>query len=198
MRGMAGQSSVQQPLQSTKPYRPIKAGTVGLLGSTANLANAAIGAGVLAFPLAFAEAGLVLGPALTVFFALTLGYTLHVIATAADAARRTPGGSAGSYQEIVKTLLGRRAEKIVIWLQVIYLTGCNVCMLIIICDQVKPILEAHLNPDSFEVRHLLVLVAWGVCFPLSLIRDMSVFAWPSLLSQIGPLPLTPAAHRPAK
>ena len=61
---------------------------------------------MLAFPLAYAEAGLVLGPCLTLFFAATLGYTLHVIATAADAARSTPGGSAGSYQEIVKTLLG--------------------------------------------------------------------------------------------
>lgn len=31
------------------------------------------------------------------------------------------------------------AEKAVIWLQVVYLTGCNVCMLIIICDQLKPV-----------------------------------------------------------
>merc|ERR1740130_1314283 len=58
-------------------------------------------------------------------------------------------------------------------------------MLIIICDQLKPVLVHHFGESSVEVRYLLVAVAWAVCFPLSLIRDMSVFAWPSLASQLG-------------
>jgi hypothetical protein len=48
------------------PSKQQAGGSVGLVGSTANLANAAIGAGVLAFPLAYKEAGLILGPLLTV------------------------------------------------------------------------------------------------------------------------------------
>ena len=157
---------------------------VGILGSMANLANAAIGAGVLAFPLAYREAGLVLGPLLTVLFGTILGYTLHEILRAAIVARdRT--GSAGSYQEIVAAVLGPRAEKIIIVLQAVYLTGCNVCMLMIIRDQVKPVLMKDLGPEHWAVRFLLPLAAWGICFPLSLIRDMSVFAWPSSLSQVG-------------
>jgi len=43
---------------------------VGLTGSMVNLANAAIGAGVLAFPRAFALSGIVLGPLLALFFAV--------------------------------------------------------------------------------------------------------------------------------
>ena len=161
-----------------------KVGKVGLIGSTANLANAAIGAGVLAFPVAFREAGLVLGPLLTIAFGLILGYTLHVISLAADAARRKTG-AAGSYQEIVKALLGERAEKVIIGLQAVYLTGCNVCMLMIIRDQVLPILTHSFGQQSPIVRFLLPIAAWAVVFPMSLIRDMSVFAWPSSISQLG-------------
>ena len=157
---------------------------VGILGSMANLANAAIGAGVLAFPLAYQEAGLVLGPLFTILFGTILGYTLHVISRAAIVARARTG-SAGSYQEIVAAVLGPRAEKVIIVLQAVYLTGCNVCMLMIIRDQVKPVLMKDLGPEHWAVRFLLPLAAWGICFPLSLIRDMSVFAWPSSLSQLG-------------
>jgi sodium-coupled neutral amino acid transporter 7/8 len=157
---------------------------VGIIGSMANLANAAIGAGVLAFPLAYQEAGLVLGPVFTIVFGTILGYTLHVISRAAIVARERTG-SAGSYQEIVAAVLGPRAEKTIMVLQAVYLTGCNVCMLMIIRDQVKPVLLKDLGAESLVVRGLLPLAAWGICFPLSLIRDMSVFAWPSSLSQLG-------------
>lgn len=157
---------------------------VGVLGSMANLANAAIGAGVLAFPLAYKEAGLVLGPLFTVAFGAILGYTLHVISRAAIVARERTG-SAGSYQEVVGAVLGPRAEKTIIVLQAVYLTGCNVCMLMIIRDQVAPVLTKDLGAHHWVVRGLIPLAAWGICFPLSLIRDMSVFAWPSSLSQLG-------------
>lgn len=178
--------SLNAPLVS---YSSIETGgdagkKVGVLGSMANLANAAIGAGVLAFPLAYQEAGLVLGPLLTVAFGLILGYTLHVISRAAIVAREKTG-SAGSYQEIVGAVLGPRAEIAIIVLQAVYLTGCNVCMLMIIRDQVKPVLLKDLGPAHWAVKGLLPLAAWGICFPLSLIRDMSVFAWPSSLSQLG-------------
>eukprot|EP00729_Bicosta_minor_P029209 gene29209-29417_t len=48
-------------------------------GSVFNLANAAVGAGILAFPYAFAKAGLVVGIIIALSFASILGMGLHVI-----------------------------------------------------------------------------------------------------------------------
>ena len=53
-------------------------------------------------------------------------------------------------QEIVKTLLGPTAENAIIILQVVYLTGCNVCMLMIICDQVSPVLLVRIPHSRFQ------------------------------------------------
>lgn len=149
--------SLNAPLMSTDvPRAGSGAGAtgkkVGIVGSMANLANAAIGAGVLAFPLAYQEAGIVLGPLLTVAFGTILGYTLHIIASAADVARKRTG-NAGSYQEIVKTLLGPTAENAIIILQVVYLTGCNVCMLMIICDQVRKTCGFCIKNDEVCIKN---------------------------------------------
>ena len=60
------------------------------------------------------------------------------------------------------------------------------CLLLLLKPLLSPlwssspqVLVHHFGESSVEVRYLLVAVAWAVCFPLSLIRDMSVFAWPS-------------------
>ena len=77
----------------------------GLIASMANLANAAVGAGVLALPDAFKLSGLALGPVIAVIFAILLGYSLHVLGLASDYSRREHG-AARSYQEIVHNVLG--------------------------------------------------------------------------------------------
>ena len=104
--------------------------------------------------------------------------SLRDIQSARVARART--GKAGSYQEIVGALLGPRAEVTISVLQAVYLTGCNVVMLIIMRDQIKPVLarmceHVHCGDLLADNTHgwLLPLIAWGVCFPLSLIRDMS-------------------------
>jgi hypothetical protein len=104
--------------------------------------------------------------------------SLRDIQSARVARART--GQAGSYQEIVGALLGPRAEVMISVLQVVYLTGCNVVMLIIMRDQIKPVLahmceHVHCGDLLADNTHgwLLPLIAWVVCFPLSLIRDMS-------------------------
>ena len=130
------------PLLATMPARGAGSGA-GFVASIANLANAAVGAGVLALPYAFKLTGLALAPAIAAVFALLLGYSLHVLAVASDfakskSAKGTMPGSAKSYQEIVKVILGDTAEKIIMALQLFYLTGSCIVYLIIMNDQVRP------------------------------------------------------------
>jgi hypothetical protein len=73
----------------------------GLLSSIFNLVNAAVGAGVLAFPFAFARAGLVAGLAITAILAILSALTLLIIAIAANHT------NSYTYQESISKLFGR-------------------------------------------------------------------------------------------
>ena len=157
----------------------------GFCDSVANLANAAIGAGVLALPDAFKLSGLVLGPVLCVFFACTLGWSLHVLALAADFAREKQG-AARSFQEIAHIVLGPTAGKLINGLQLFYLTLSCISYLLIMRDQIKPVLvNSSLSSTWVQPWVLIPLVTWVVCFPLALIRRMSLFGIPSSVSQFG-------------
>jgi amino acid permease len=168
----------------TSPAR--RAGGAGFCDSVANLANAAIGAGVLALPDAFKLSGIVLGPLLCLFFAGSLGYSLHVLGLASDYVRERKG-EAGSFQAITAGILGSRAEALANGLQLFYLTSSCIGYLIIMRDQIRPVLVYNLGDGSPWVQPwvLIPLVTWCVCFPLALIRRMSLFGIPSTLSQFG-------------
>ena len=124
-------------------------------GSVANMSNAAIGAGTLAFPYAFRSTGIFLGVALAAFFGVVLWYviriggvgsgdgtagrdgtvlcvlqprvtrvrragirgTLQVLTIAAE----TSGTR--SYQDAVRSLLGRGAERVIEISMYLYLFG---------------------------------------------------------------------------
>lgn len=58
------------------------------VGAVANLANAAIGAGVLAFPYAFKCCGVILGLIVTLSFAAVMAYTLHMLGEVSAATRK--------------------------------------------------------------------------------------------------------------
>ena len=105
-------------------------------GSVANLANAAIGGGVLAFPLAFMSCGYIVGFAVSFGFAAIMGFTLHILGMASEVSRAT------SYQGLVRALLGPTAGKIISISMTIYLFGSCIAYLNIISDQIfESILE---------------------------------------------------------
>lgn len=73
----------------------------GIILSVFNLTNAAVGSGILAFPFAFAKAGLGAGIFLTFIFAVLSGITLFIISYAAKETK------VSSIQEVVSVILGR-------------------------------------------------------------------------------------------
>lgn len=82
-----------------------------------NLANAAIGAGVLAFPIAFAKTGVFLGLALVAVFVVLLGFTLHVLARASIRL------DCSTYQEAVTRTAGPWAGYTIMVFLTLYLFG---------------------------------------------------------------------------
>ena len=174
-----------QPLLSPRGVQAKPPGA-GFIASCANLANAAVGAGVLALPDAFKLSGVALGPILALVFAALLGFSLHVLGTSADYCRQRYG-EARSYQEIVTKILGTKSGHAITALQLFYLTGSCIAYLIIMRDQLKPLLVSSLGEKSrwCQPTMLIVLVTWLYTFPLCLIRRMALFGIPSTLSQLG-------------
>eukprot|EP00040_Diaphanoeca_grandis_P020999 m.111710 g.111710 ORF g.111710 m.111710 type:complete len:479 (+) comp28142_c0_seq3:118-1554(+) len=164
----------------------------GFFACVFNLANVAMGAGVLAYPYTMRNTGYISGPILACIAASIMFYTLQTVARCADRAYELEReGRAvmneGSYQEIVVAILGKFWGKVLTWVLLIYLTLSNVCFMTILYDQAEPIILSQLGPDSaFNERYILVPLCGGLlCYPLALIPNMSVFSIPSTLSQVG-------------
>jgi len=167
-------------------------GNAGFWSCVFNLANASMGAGVLAFPYAMEKAGWALGGAMAIGGAMLFCFTLNVVGQASDRAFELASvGMAvvteGSYQEVTGAVLGKAAGKAMTWMLTIYLTCSNVAFLVIMSDQAQPVLIDRLGPDSVWTKKtvLVPIFAWGIGFPLSMIRNIELFSIPSTVSQFG-------------
>lgn len=147
-------------------------GTV--LGSTATLANCAIGAGVLAIPYAVSELGYGLGGGVVFAAALLVVFTLIVLVRAGS----TFGSS--SYQGLVRDAFGGKVAQGVSAVLIIYLFGSCVAYLIIIGDSYTKVMSAIAasSDDAWWAsrRFAIAVVAALAVTPLSLLREMSRLA----------------------
>jgi len=160
---------------------PQEDGTGTVIGSTLNVANCAIGAGVLAFPFAFKCAGLLLGPILVIILSLFMGAALHVLAaTAKDCGSRT-------YQETLKfglpDKLGHACEWILESTVYVYVLGCGVAFLSVVSDQISPIIDGHGPLANRSV--LISSLSLTVAFPLCLIRNINAFVLSSIFAIVS-------------
>ncbi len=148
-----------------------------ILSSTANVTNAALGAGVLAFPFAVKSSGLLFCPLLVALTALLMGATLRVLAVAAEAS------GAPSYQAALRSVLGGRlgARSAFVLESTVYLyvIGCGVAFLNVIADSIA---QSGLTDPSDWIGHrtnLLSTYAAVVLLPLCLLRHMQSFRFTS-------------------
>lgn len=131
-----------------------RGGGASFLGSIANLANAAVGSGVLLLPDAFRLAGLVVGPLIVLSCACLLGFSLHVLGISSDYARKKHG-SAASYQEIVMVILGSRAGHAINFFQLL----CVLCVFGTLAGQLvtgRVARRPGCPPRNCQVPHRLV------------------------------------------
>ena len=159
------------------------------LSSVFTCANSAIGAGVLAFPYAFAQTGLVLGVVLSLVLATIMLVALHIIIVG------TNSSNAASYQALVRHSMGPRAEKVVAVLMVVYLFGAITGYFIVIGDMIPPLFALIPNCPAFlldkpaELQHSILdrpgrtivmgVLSTAVCFPLCLLKKISALSYSS-------------------
>ena len=142
-----------------------------LLVSTFNLANCAVGAGVLSVPYAVSELGAVLALVALPAVAAVVIFTLHVLIKAGDVY------GAVSYQELVSKALGPLAAHFVSFTLILYIAGSCVAYTIIVADAFASVygalgMSGAVAPGVFGFERTTVIITTNLCIllPLSLLR----------------------------
>ena len=153
------------------------AGEGTLLGSVANVANCALGAGVLAFPFAVKCTGLLFSPVVFIVCAMLLGKSLHILALAAEAS------GAPTYQAALRLVLGgrlgERCEFILETTVYVYVIGCGVAFLNVVSDSLTAAGVLGSSWFATERWHLLLAYAGCILLPLCLVRRIQSFSFTS-------------------
>ena len=141
------------------------------LVSTFNLANCAVGAGVLSVPFAVSELGVALAALVLPLVAAVVVFTLKVLLRASDVY------GAVSYQELVRKALGPGAAHAVSVTLIAYIAGSCVAYTIIVADAFASVAAGAGFPNAqvagaFGVERTVVILVTSVCvlLPLSLLR----------------------------
>lgn len=154
-------------------------------GAVANVANAAIGAGVLAFPFAFKSAGWIEGMVMSALFGVIMGSTLHVLGIAT----RETGKDA--YQAVTQELLGKGFATAAQISMTFFCFGACCGYLDVIVDQVTPVLHQWVNPGSSILdRGWILLMFAPIVVSLCFVPRIEVLSFTSALAVLSIVYLT--------
>jgi amino acid permease len=97
-----------------------------LANAVFNVSNAAIGSGVLAFPFAYKQSGLVLGVIVTICAASLLSFTLTILARCAREFE------VNSYQALAGAMYGKSARNMLLGTQFVYCFFAGIAYLMVL------------------------------------------------------------------
>jgi len=135
-----------------------------IYGAAFNLANAALGAGVLLFPSVYASLGLI--PAVLCYLFVTgmMIFALHVLACGAQCTQQI------SYQAVMRDLI---SEKVTLLIQIsmtLYLLGSCISFLVVVVDMCDALIGSS---GSFMQRFWLATLTCILISPLMMLKDIS-------------------------
>ena len=151
-------------------------------GAIVNLINAVLGAGIVSLPFAWAKAGFILGWIMFIWTAVFTCYTLELLIHLADPLCRRGEISIVSYEVLAGRILGTWGKVMVIISQFLFAFGIGVGYVVIIHDELPEALTQIFQVNWFDDNQLktVLIAAFGVLLPLSLMKDMSALAKASL------------------
>jgi uncharacterized protein YneF (UPF0154 family) len=146
-------------------------------------ANAALGAGVLAYPVAFRDAGIVGGSLLLLLFAVAASVGLCIVLQCMSRAQAV-NPSVQDYTKIVSTAFGTKAELGVTVLILLYVFGACWGYLVLLADTITPlVLKANPNLHETLIRTLVQCVALSNSgCPVSC-PNLVCLLWPNLCAR---------------
>ncbi|VEU40432.1 unnamed protein product [Pseudo-nitzschia multistriata] len=140
-----------------------RARAVTMIGSVANLCSATLGAGILALPFAFYQAGIICGVLLLLISALATSSSIGLLVEACDRYNLS------TYEKIVEKGLGRNARKLVEISILVFCCGTAVGYVIAVGD----IMERVVPSLTTSQKQLSMSLVWCVAMlPLSCLKTM--------------------------
>eukprot|EP00045_Choanoeca_perplexa_P004514 m.38782 g.38782 ORF g.38782 m.38782 type:complete len:477 (+) comp12616_c0_seq1:166-1596(+) len=154
------------------------AAEAGWLTTTVNLANLALGSGLLAIPSAVQTGGIVWTLVWMVVFATVSGITLNVIQKAIAALSIQHKQHVATYMHAVKLAFGDRAELALSALILLKLYGTGIAYLIVVGDSLEPLtISAYEDkgdvPWYMQRQALISYFTVAIVLPLSLFRTLT-------------------------
>jgi sodium-coupled neutral amino acid transporter 11 len=177
--------------KSNNPIREIfdqQVKTAGLPSISLNLANAAIGSGVLALPFAFKATGYALGAIILVLFGLVADYTLNLLIKSAELVNVWNREKMASHYEILGREFAGTAGYIMVSVCTILLNfGVCAGYLIVIGDFMMPVMDwfgfaGHVLSSRWLITLIMTVL---FVFPLALFRNFDHLRVTSAISVAG-------------
>jgi sodium-coupled neutral amino acid transporter 11 len=159
----------------------------GIFGTSSNLVNAIVGAGLIGIPYAMAQAGLILGIFLLLLVSYFTDKSLRIIVELASFHPKLKDLGVLTFEDLMSIPYGRLGSNFILMSMFVLAYGKMIAYLLIVKDTVPTILGLG---GSFWEREV-VMLGTSVCtmVPLSLFRDMSQLAATSFLSVTASLAL---------
>ena len=174
--------------QEDIPDINILGGTSNLKHAFFNMTNSIVGAGIVGIPMAFLNSGLLMGTILMIILTFMNDWTLRLIVV------NTKLSGSKTYTGCISHTYGNFGKIVVLFSQGFFAVGGSIGFTIIIGDSIPHILRSVFSEQVKESALLSFLLSRNfiitfcicfICFPLSLIRDISLLARASGLALIS-------------
>jgi amino acid permease len=151
-------------------------------GSVFNLCNSAIGAGILALPYAFHQAGVVMGMVCMIVMALMLAFTNKVLVWTN---RLNP--EAKSYEKLVRAVFGHKTSILVTWSVILTTFGACTGFLVIIADILPPLVKLVVSDPEWVSSRIAVTIAVSVVgiLPLASLKNFNSLRFSSTMAIVS-------------
>jgi len=157
----------------------------GLFGTSANLVNTIVGAGIIGIPYAFKQSGWIAGLLLLAFVGYLTDASLRIIINLATFHPKLRHFHVRTYEKLASFPFGSTIGRgFVLTNMFILAYGAMVAYLLIIKDTV-PTLLFNIAPNKYEgLEREIILIGTSllIILPLSMFKDMSTLAFTSTLS----------------
>jgi amino acid permease len=151
----------------------------GSLSGMVNLASCTLGASIISLPYAFFSSGIFVACIALVLITAATVFAIHLLV---DAGERT---QMRSYEEMARSLIGRRSEYVVAFLMWFFCFGTCVAYVIALGDAIIPFLKGQGSGfwhDDWGV-HVVTIIIWAcVMLPLSLPKEINSLRYFSLVA----------------
>ena len=154
-----------------------ESGGHSLYSAVANFVNSIIGAGIIGLPFAVEEGGLFLSLVLLVVCAALTAYSVRLIIALGEKMQ------VDEYETLCCSLLGRSGFYAISISMIMFAYGAMLSYLILIGDTLSPVLHDWTGSDLLKNRVFTIsLCAWGICLPLSALKDIGKLGKTSAVS----------------